>query len=839
VERILARDAGPRSRGVIGLGHNGPMETPRLPMRLPAHVLNGIAVSLGISLIQIVLSLAFGKLAALAAATGAICASLADLPIAPARTWRRVGTGAVMACVSGLLVNLLRESGVAMGITIMFLSFCSAMALAWGVRAGPLSFIPILALIFTLAAPPPADLHALWVHSGWTAVGALLYFLWAVLSSRVLQPRYRTLALAAALSALAALLRSRAALLSRSEGNGASPLQDWIRSQVALDERLQAARDLLFPAVGEPHAAPAIAVLLQAVEMRDTLLAGELDIELLGNDAPASQLRERLRVHGGRVAEAVEAMAQALRDHGMQVPASAATPFDETDIETGEPVFPHPARHAAATAPAAAAAASLADSVASAAATAPSAAVDATLAAVDAAAIGAAAAQAVAHAQPEVGPPADPASVARDAAAAARAQAPARVPLFATTDPRYPLAVAFYGRARQMVAVLARMQAALRGEPTPLPLAGDELQVFVSTEGWPLAALRAQLNTRSPTFRHAVRMSLALGSAYFIGLALPWASHPHWLVLSVGVVLRGNLEQTLSRRNDRVLGTMIGCLLVLVRAQFAATWVSTLAFLAAVGIAHSFTTARYLVTAAAASVMALMQAHMAAPDAESFGVFERIADTVIGAALAWGFSYLWPWWERRGVAQLNDRVLKSLRALTSEVMRLPDPAQPDLKLRLARREVYEAVGAIASAAQRTGAEPERVQVPMYALAEMLTRCHVLMAQLVAVRLLLARRGAQLDPATAGKVLAEACSALHHALDHPAVGTSPQRGAPGAAGAPVVVAGTVPSEDVDHTAVPAALPDSAVLPWLRRRLQLATRAARRVGLAAQALNAAAT
>ena len=51
-------------------------------------------------------------------------------------------------------------------------------------------------------------------------------------------------------------------------------------------------------------------------------------------------------------------------------------------------------------------------------------------------------------------------------------------------------------------------------------------------------------------------------------------------------------------------------------------------------------------------------------------------------------------------------------------------------------------------------------------------------------------------------------------------------------------GTVPSEDVDHTAVPAALPDSAVLPWLRRRLQLATRAARRVGLAAQALNAAA-
>jgi len=769
------------------------METPRLAMRLPAHVLNGLSVSLGISILQIVLASSVGKLAALAAATGAICTSLADLPIAPARTWRRVGMAALVAWASGLIVALLRESGVAMGLTIIALSFCSTMAWAWGPRAGPLAFIPILALIFTLAAPPPDTRAELMIHSGWTAVGGLAYFSWAVLSSRVLQPRYRTLALAAALQALAALLRSRAALLSRDAGSGATPLQDWIRSQVALDERLQAARDLLFPAAGEPHSGPAIAVLLQAVEMRDTLLAGELDIELLGNDGPATQLRDRLRVHGGRVADAVDAMAQALRDYGMKVPASAAPPLDETDIETGEAL----AVVAAPPAGAARAATALA-----------------------------------------TGAMAGSAGAAGAATATAAAQMPVRVPLFASTDPRYPLAVAFYGRARQMAAVLARMQAALRGEATPLPLARDELQVFISTEGWPWAALRAQLDTRSPTFRHAVRLSLALGSAWFIGLALPWASHPHWLVLSVGVVLRGNLEQTLSRRNDRVLGTMIGCLLVLALAQFGAPWLSTLAFLVAVGIAHSFITARYLVTAAAASVMALMQAHMVAPEGANFGVFERIADTIVGAALAWGFSYVWPWWERRGIPQLSDRVLRSLRALATEVMRLPDPAQPDLKLRLARREVYEAVGAIASAAQRTGAEPSRVQVPMYALAEMLTRCHVLMAQLVAVRLLLARRGAQLETAVAQKALADACVALHHALDNPTVGTSPQRGAPGAAGAPVVVSGTVPSEDVDHTAVPAALPDSAVLPWLRRRLELATRAARRVGLAAQALNAAA-
>ncbi len=813
------------------------MQTPRLVMRMPSHVLNGLAVAMGIALIQVVVTLLGGRWAALAAATGVICASLADLPIAPGRTWRRVGTGALVGWASGLLVGLLRESGVTMGMTIIFLSFCSTMALAWGQRAGPLSFIPILALIFTLAAPPPASTAALLVHSGWTALGGLLYFCWAVFSSRVLQPRYRTLALASALAALAALLRSRAALLSATEDyDGAPPLEAWIRSQVSLDERLQAARDLLFPAAGQPDTSAAIAVLLQAVEMRDTLLAGELDIELLGHDGPAGELRRRLRVHVAGVADAIDAMAQALKDYGMKVPVAAASALAEMDLES--PLAPGASRSGAAIAPVAAAAASIAPSAASASATAPSSAVDAQVAERDAAAVGAAAADAASNVgTATVGPAADPAGRMRAAAAAVSAATPARAPLFTSTDPRYPLAVAFYGRARQMVAVLARMQAALRGEPTPLPLDRTELQVFISPEGWPLGALRAQLNVDSPTFRHAARLSLALGSAYFIGLALPWASHPHWLVLSVAVVLRGNLEQTLSRRNDRVLGTMIGCFLVLLLAQFGAPWLSTIAFIVAAGTAHSFVTARYLVTSAAASVMALMQAHMAAPDA-GFGVWERFADTVMGAALAWGFSYVWPWWERKGIARLTERVLKSLRALTTEVMRMPDPALPDLKLRLARREVFEAVGAIASAAQRTGAEPERVRVPLYALAEMLTRCHVLLAQLSAVRLLLARRTNQLEGTQAQQALTAACIALHLALERPQPSTTqtPDR----ASGASVTagIGGAVPSEDVDHVAVPEALPDSAILPWLQRRLALATRAALRVGLAAEALRVSA-
>ena len=90
-----------------------------------------------------------------------------------------------------------------------------------------------------------------------------------------------------------------------------------------------------------------------------------------------------------------------------------------------------------------------------------------------------------------------------------------------------------------------------------------------------------------------LRAALALSLAYALGQVLPWATHPHWLVLSVAVVLRGNLEQTLSRRNERIIGTVLGCLLVMALAQLHEPRVLGLAFLAAVGVAHAYVNKRY------------------------------------------------------------------------------------------------------------------------------------------------------------------------------------------------------------------------------------------------------
>ncbi|HEX4328943.1 MAG TPA: FUSC family membrane protein [Burkholderiales bacterium] len=701
-----------------------------LSHRLPAHIINGIAVALGVGLIQVLMTALGGRAAALGALTGAICSSLADVPLTPGRTWRRVLLAGILATVVTLLVHACRPYPAVMGPLVGGVAFASMMALAWGPRAGPVSFVGILAFIFTMAAPPPETLTEALAETAWTVFGAALYFGWSLAASKVLQPRYRTLALAAALAATAGLLRSRARLYEEAprSGDGSTELQDWIENEARLDERLQLARDLLLEKQGDDRARHQAGLLLLTIDLRDTLLASELDTELLGHDSAGERVRRVLATTLLSYALSIDGIEDAVRSGG------------KLRERKGEPGM-----------------------------------------------LG---------------------TLAGDQ-------------VFEGKDPRARLLVALLDRGHRLQDDLAQMLALMRGGPVYMPLRQAELKLFISAEGWPLSALKRHATMRSPVLRHALRMGVALFAAYFIGEALPWASHPVWLILSVAVVLRGNLEQTLSRRNARVAGTILGCLLVLGLSRLGSGWATATTFLFAVGVAHSFATQRYLVTSIAATVMALLQAHLAFPE-EGFAVFERLADTFLGALLAWGFSYVLPSWEKRALPGVITRVRKALAQLATEVLRWPDPAGSELQLRLARREVYEALGAVAATAQRTGVEPSRVRLPLTTLAALLRNSHALLGHLASLRGTLARRGDDLNRAETELALQLAAAEMTQSLD-----TERKREIPAAEAAPE-----------DAPALPKEVGSNALLPWVHRRLKLAEQAADRVAETADTLTAVA-
>ncbi|HEX7441689.1 MAG TPA: FUSC family protein, partial [Caldimonas sp.] len=403
---------------------------------------------------------------------------------------------------------------------------------------------------------------------------------------------------------------------------------------------------------------------------------------------------------------------------------------------------------------------------------------------------------------------------APDAAGEAAMSRPFEDVAMPEADPRRRLLPTLARRLELLRVDVAAMHRLALGQEEVLPLSRSQLQSFVGPETWPLEALRRQLSRSSPVLRHAVRMGLALATAYFVARVLPWASHPHWLVLSVAVVLRGNLEQTLTRRNARVLGTMFGCLLVLLFARSNSPPLLELVFLGSVGIAHSFVNVRYWVTATAATVMALLQSHLADP-AVGFAIGERLADTVLGAALGWGFSYVLPSWERHSVPQAIARALAALDEYATRVL-APD-AGSAVEQRLARRTAYDALGALAGAAQRSAVEPRRARLPIDDMAALLDHGQRLMAHLSSIRLMLARGTAQLREPSAAAALQAASKDLSDVLT--------RQGLPDASGS------APDARWVD--ALPQEPPSNDLLPWLLRRLQLSLHDARRVRGAASA------
>jgi len=700
-----------------------PLTAPVRPIRrLPAYALNGIEVAIGIATVQIVFTALAGPLAAQLASSAAVCTSLADVPTTARRTWQRVLAAALLSIGAALVVALLKPWPIALGFGVAAVAFVAMMMLSWGIRAGAVSFAPILSMVFAMVLPPGTHLGQQLL---WNALGALAFVGWSVAATALLQPRYRRLALVDALRATARLFRSRAGVLTapRTDGDDSddsSAMRTWIVDEAALAERMQSARDLLFAAPDDAPSRRDTAILLHAIDLRDVLLASRLDLDLLGDDEIGRRLVQRVAGALQQIAGAIDSAADALTQ-GQGAPVAAALP--------------------------------------------------------------------------------DPQQVFADLHAE-------------VADARSRLLPAIESRLSHLTRNVGRIHALLQGDDEALPLTREQLRLFVAPEGWPLRALRAQFSLSSPVLRHAVRTGLALSSAYFLALALPWASHPHWLVLSVAVVLRGNLEQTLTRRNARVLGTVLGCLLVVGLAQLPS--LQHLSFLVAVGVAHSFVNVRYLVTATAATVMALLQSHLVDP-AGGFAIGERLADTLLGAALAWAFSYVLPSWERRSLPQAIGRALLALQDYAARAL-TPD-AGAAIEQRLARRKAYDALGTLATAVQRSAYEPERVRVPVRELSGFIDHAQRLMAHLSVIRMMLVRRSAELDRAQADAALQSASARLATHLD------PKQRAEDGAA--PVLTA-------LGLESLPAEPPLNDPTPWLLRRLQVTVHDARQARQAARAV-----
>ncbi|MGC4062484.1 MAG: FUSC family membrane protein [Aquabacterium sp.] len=706
---------------------------------LPAPVLNGLSVGAGLACLMTLIGLTAGMPAAITAASGAAATSVADTVCAPqAKRWQMV-PAVVSSSLVAALVAFSHPCPALLTAVLLLTILTSIMWMSWGKRGGPQTFVMVLTLVFQMAAFSQHQMSwpQVWQHLSWVVAGALGMAAWSELSIRALARRYRTLALADSLDALADMMQAQAQW-TREQGQ-ASPtertkdLLALITQQAGIADVLQHARDLLYSQADDarPDALThrQIEALVHTVNLRDVVQACQLDLDRLPAHAHAGAALETLAAQLTQHAHGLHDMAAAWRlGRRCAAPSQGDTaPLAESD----EPILQSLVR-----------------------------------------------------------------------------------------------------RRRHMQALMGLIaQAHDASGPTALahsPPQARILLTLVSPSNWRLAPLKTQLHGQSPVLRYAVRATLAVACADAIAHVLPWASHPHWILMTVAVVMRGNLEQTLARRDARIQGTLIGCLLassIITGAGVHTGWLF-LVLAISLSLAHGFVMINYRVTAASGAVLALVQGHLFSPGHHPalIDAAERLGDTLIGAMLAWGFSYVLPSWERRQLPDMVDRLLRAQAHYAHHALRWHEEHAETPRRSHARREVYDVLWLLTQSLQRMGKEPRHARAWAPSLETLVVHSHRLISHLAAIKGLLTVRHASLDASLTDPALTRTVQRITAMFKGEAL-------SPPVPPATAPVADEVLEDAIPHT---GHTDSDDLTAWLHQRLQQAEQEARLLSEAARSL-----
>lgn len=277
------------------------------------------------------------------------------------------------------------------------------------------------------------------------------------------------------------------------------------------------------------------------------------------------------------------------------------------------------------------------------------------------------------------------------------------------------------------------------------PLHGMDLQAFLSPLRYDPRALWQSIRWESPILRYAIRLSLAMLAGELVLRALPYHPHDYWVLLTIGVILRPNYSVTRQRIKDRVLGTLLGCILVAALLSLHPSLaVMTLGVFVSLALARTFITLNYRFTALFASVNALLLVALLEPGSP-FLITQRLQDTLLGAALAWAFSFVLPRWEAKDLRRQVDALQRAALGYAKAVL---DPHHvSDLNYRRERKRIQDALAAVGGLHARMLEEPRQHQHMLRELAAFIAHSDALSAHLATLRVLRAQRGGRLLAAT--------------------------------------------------------------------------------------------
>lgn len=325
-------------------------------------------------------------------------------------------------------------------------------------------------------------------------------------------------------------------------------------------------------------------------------------------------------------------------------------------------------------------------------------------------------------------------------------------------------------KIRAILKMIAELHLASQKVSANVPFwSGADMAPFLSQQKYELKTLLANLRLASPVFRFALRVSMAISVGLLIGHWLPYAAHSYWIVLTIVIILRPTFSMTRQRRADRIIGTIIGCVVTAIVIRFVHSNIVLMAILfLSIVATPTFIYLRYRYTAIAVSLMILLQMHLVAPSNPNL-VSERLIDTLIGAAVATVFSFVLANWEYQSLPRLVRQVLNvNLSYMQASFALLQGKCFDDFAYRIERKRLMDSLAALSSALVRMLDEPASKQRAVEDINLFIVQNYLLVAHVAALRSILGRHASQLPVAPVNALLGhshtQVCLTLSRALD---------------------------------------------------------------------------
>jgi uncharacterized membrane protein YccC len=235
------------------------------------------------------------------------------------------------------------------------------------------------------------------------------------------------------------------------------------------------------------------------------------------------------------------------------------------------------------------------------------------------------------------------------------------------------------------------------------------------------------LSLKSDTFRHSLRVSIALVAGFILARFLK-IGHSYWVLLTIIVILKPAFSLTKKRNASRLGGTAIGILLgvIIIHTVFNNTVLLVLMALS-MAAAYSFMRTNYFMMVLLITIYLLIFYHLLNPSNFNILLKDRVVDTLIGSVIATIASFvLFPSWEREKfkptmvtmLAEVKDYFCVITDALTGK--KTDRSAQ-----QVARKNALVALANLSDAFNRMLSEPKTQQVGIEALHQFVVLNHML------------------------------------------------------------------------------------------------------------------